>query len=45
MGRGVRAAGVLAAGSYAYAGMWPASQIFGRLRRGSKGPPADRPDL
>lgn len=29
MGAGVRAATALAAGSYAYAGMWPGSQIFG----------------
>ncbi len=29
MGLGMRAATVLAAGSYAYAGMWPGSQIFG----------------
>ncbi|MGC1782538.1 MAG: polysaccharide deacetylase family protein [Acidobacteriaceae bacterium] len=29
MGAGVRAATALAAGSYAYAGMWPGSQLFG----------------
>ncbi|MFZ0516762.1 MAG: polysaccharide deacetylase family protein [Acidobacteriaceae bacterium] len=32
------AAGVLAAGAYAYAGMWPTSQIFGRCVVAAKNP-------
>ena len=32
------AAGVLAAGAYAYAGMWPTSQIFGRFVVAAKDP-------
>ena len=32
------AAGVLAAGAYAYAGMWPTSQIFGRCVVAAKKP-------
>lgn len=38
MGLGIRAITALAAGSYAYAGMWPSSQIFGPCVVASKRP-------
>jgi peptidoglycan/xylan/chitin deacetylase (PgdA/CDA1 family) len=38
MGLGVRAVTMLAAGSYAYAGLWPESQIFGPCVVASKRP-------
>lgn len=38
MGFGIRTVTALAAGSYAYAGMWPSSQIFGPCVVASKNP-------